>query len=320
MSRRDGVLDESGSLWISSSVEVLGGEWNGNCFIKSIRFSPDCRVRVLGNSDFSCCINLSSVYIPPSVERIGWKAFGSCTALTEVIFADNSCLKSISGFGECSSLCRLEIPSSVEVIGPSAFWKCMKLTEVSFASDSHVRVISGFRGCASLCRLDLPVSLEEIGVWAFGQCEKLTEVVFAAEGRLKSIKGFPWCSSLCRLEIPASVEVIDLPAFEQCTSLREVTFAVDSHLRLLGGFCGCVSLHRMEIPASVEEICVGGGLGISGAGFLAGVWRPELILASGTRIKTLPGNGDFWAFMTFADEEDVKKHRRRVHLRSFGVH
>jgi hypothetical protein len=222
MAERAVDLDESGSLWISSSVEVLKRECNGNDLIRSVRFSPDCRLRMIGNAAFSCCSNLSSVHIPPSVESIESMAFGRCTALTEVIFAANS--------------------------------------------------------------------------------------------RLRLVNGFEGCSSLSRLEIPASVEVIASLAFDGCKELAEVVFPANSRLRWLDGFREYISLRRLEIPASVEEIGWIGWAKLCEMVFLHGVRQPELIFASGTRIERLSGYLDFRGFITFADKEDVKKRRRRVHL------
>jgi hypothetical protein len=79
------------------------------------------------------------------------------------MFAADTKLERIDGFGECRSLSRVEIHASVEEIGRWGFSKCSGLTEVIFATDSRLRQVDGFGSCGSLSRLELPASVERIG-------------------------------------------------------------------------------------------------------------------------------------------------------------
>jgi hypothetical protein len=87
----------------------------------------------------------------------------------------------------------------------------------------------------------------------------------------------------------------------------EVMFSGDSRLRVIDAFKRCTSLVRMEVPASVETIELG---------FLGGSLRRELILEPGTRIRAMAREAH--ALITFVDDNDMKKHRRRVNLRAIG--
>jgi hypothetical protein len=112
-------LDESGILWISSSVERIQEEWGENDSIRSVRFEPNSRLKEI--QSFRGWRNLKSVSIPASVEWIYANSFAECPSLTEVIFAADGRLKRIDGFGGCTSLSRIEIPASVEKIDSLAF-------------------------------------------------------------------------------------------------------------------------------------------------------------------------------------------------------
>jgi hypothetical protein len=186
---------------------------------------------------------------------------------------------------------------------------------VIFAVGGCLRMIDGFGECLSLCRVEIPASVEKIESKAFAGCTSLTEVIFAAGSHLKTISGFGKCTSLCRVEIPASVEAIQATAFAGCKALAEVIFPSDSHLRSLDGLRGCDSLIRLDLPASVEILRHPARSNFWGWCIPETVWSRELSFASGTRIKELSPSRGFRAFIDFANDHDLKKHRRRVHLR-----
>jgi hypothetical protein len=192
------------------------------------------------------------------------------------------------------------------------------VTEVIFATDSRLRSINGFERCTSLSRLEIPACVEEIHAWAFCECSGLTEVIFATDSRLRTLAGFERCTSLSQLAIPASVEEIHFWAFCECSGLKEVIFATDSRLKEINGFRGCRSLNRMEIPASVESIGSSATGYSCGWGFLGDVARRELIFESGTRLRPNAKGGCFQVFVIFKDENDLKRRRRQVHMRTWA--
>jgi hypothetical protein len=233
-------LDDSGTLWVSSSVTIIQEEWEENDSIRSLKFEQSSRLSEIGRKAFFRCRNLASVSVPASVDEICDVAFSDCSGLREVIFSAESRLRKIANaFHGCTSLSRIRIPPSVEQIEHWAFRECSGLTEVLFSIDGCLRKIDGFQKCTSLNRVEIPASVEDIDLSAFSECSGLTEVIFSTNSRLKRLWGFGGCASLSRVEIPASVEDIDFlglkisPAWGLLEDLsrRELIFESGTHLR-----------------------------------------------------------------------------------------
>jgi hypothetical protein len=108
------------------------------------------------------------------------------------------------------------------------------------------------------------------------------------------------------MEIPASVEIIGERAFNRYTALRAIIFLSDSNFREGDGFRQCKSFCRVEIPASIKWI---DRIAFSEIG-----WMRELIFVSGMQIETSRDSRAIRAFVVSLDDEDVKQHRRGIHL------
>lgn len=109
----------------------------------------------VGNSAFAGQSSVVSLSITEAVTDIGANAFGGCTNLAEVVFAEDSPITRIgeSAFAGCESLLRIELPKNTEYIETYAFSSCVKLAYAV-----------------------LPESLKEIGYGAFYGCEALDRV------------------------------------------------------------------------------------------------------------------------------------------------
>jgi hypothetical protein len=58
--------------------------------LSSVAFASDSKLVRIGDAAFRYCTALASIYMPSSVETIGKTCFGGCSALSSVIFEDNS--------------------------------------------------------------------------------------------------------------------------------------------------------------------------------------------------------------------------------------
>lgn len=169
------------------------------------------KVTAIGDSAFkslSTPINVSSVFIPATVLRIGGSAFSYCNSLTTVTFAEGSQLKSIGGsafFGTEYAHPRfkeIKIPDSVETIGNTAFRYCQDLERITLPSALQKLSNSTFHGCTALSEVTFPASLKTIEKGAFIGCRKLSEV-----------------------KLPASLTTIQSYVFDSCSSLETVFYA-----------------------------------------------------------------------------------------------
>ena len=146
--------------------------------------------------------SLTGVTIPASVTSIGQEAFGRCTSLTSVIFAENSQLKTIGiqAFYFCTGLASITvdagnpnysseggilynkakttliaypsasgsftIPGSVTSIGESAF-SGTSLTSVTIPTSVTSIGREAFEDCTGITSITIPASVTSVGLWAF---------------------------------------------------------------------------------------------------------------------------------------------------------
>ena len=84
-------------------------------------------IRIIGDSAFSDCGNLTSVTIPEGVTAIGKGAFFHCGSLTAVTIPDGVTAIGDNAFDDCESLTSATVPDSVTAIGENAFYGCPDL-------------------------------------------------------------------------------------------------------------------------------------------------------------------------------------------------
>lgn len=154
---------------------------------------PD-HVRVIADRAFCGFGGMTTLEIPPSVEKIGEEAFRGCRRLRTVLFEPESVVEiGAEAFADCPSLAALELPDSVRTLGPRALAGCIRLT--AFALPPKVETVSHhlFEGDHNLVSVGLPLGVTRIEYAAFAGCHRL-----------------------CELEIPATVTHIGVGAFRDC--------------------------------------------------------------------------------------------------------
>ena len=110
----------------------------------------DSEATEIGNKTFYGNNNISTIYIPDNIAKIGEAAFTNCKLLKKIRLSER--LKTIpdSCFYGCEMLEQIKIPESVEKIGAWAFSKCNLITSIEI--HSHVKFIGdgAFADCASM--------------------------------------------------------------------------------------------------------------------------------------------------------------------------
>ena len=139
---------------------------------------------------------IEKVSIGVNVEEIGNGAFGSCTYLTSVYFAQKN-------------------QQNHAKIDTSAFIGCPNLKTVNFNNAVATIDASAFKDCTALQSLSLGDNLVSIGNSAFSGCTKLPSVVLGPKTLTVSSGAFQGCSSLSSVDL-ARVTKIERVAFTGC--------------------------------------------------------------------------------------------------------
>jgi len=84
----------------------------------------------IGEGAFSYC-DITSVYIPSSVKRIGVGAFRGCTALTSVYIPSSVTQIDDDAFRGCTALTSADVPLSAK-LGEAVFKDCKSLTSINW--------------------------------------------------------------------------------------------------------------------------------------------------------------------------------------------
>lgn len=114
-------------------------------------------LKVIGKNAFYSCEQLTEVYIPKSVEKIGESAFENCIELKTVVIEKRKELAK-SMFNGCTSLENVDLPEGLE-----------KLNEFVFME------------CKSLKNMFIPDSVEVIEPLAFAYCNSLDALVMSSD-------------------------------------------------------------------------------------------------------------------------------------------
>ncbi len=94
--------------------------------------------------------NIVSIIIPDSVTYIGYEAFYSCLALTDLTIGSGVTTIDTGAFYECESLTEVTIPNSVTTIEDYAFASCSVLTDLTIGSGVTTIDTRAFYFCLDL--------------------------------------------------------------------------------------------------------------------------------------------------------------------------
>ena len=172
---------------IDGYVKYLGNSNNAYCALMELSSKDEAsytineNTKVIANSAFSECTNLTSITIPSNTTTIGNSAFYKCSALTSVTISEGVKTIGNSAFYNCSALTSVTIPSSVTTIGNSAFKSCHALTSVTISEGVVTIGPNAFESCYPLTSVIIPSIVTTIGDDAFLSCYNLTDV-FAESG------------------------------------------------------------------------------------------------------------------------------------------
>lgn len=246
---------------------------------------PD-NLTYIGENAFYICEQLESMNIPPSVEKIGQRAFRETPWLDNLRATSNQHLVIFNGIlvDGIDAEGNVVIPQNVRIIGPWAFYGNAtgeddvpsKITSVTIPSSVIEIGDYAFAECRSLTTVNFGNSVEKIGYLAFGrsglkeiiipstvkyidsglcyECPDLVKAVFACNADYYGTSLFDTCTSLENVSLPDGLKKIDRLWFWGCTSLADIK--IPSSVEEIGykAFTSCKSLSRIVLPENLKAI------------------------------------------------------------------
>ncbi len=163
------------------------------------------------------CGAFKKVFIPSTVSKIGRMAFSYCSAITEMIFAENSQLSTIAAHAFYNSgLVSIVLPEGVTTLEEAAFHSCSSLQEITLPSTLKAIGDNAFRYSNALSK----VYIRDIGAWCqitfkdeYSNPAYLAKKLYSTDGELITF-----------LDIPEGVTSIPAFAFCEVTSIKKIAF------------------------------------------------------------------------------------------------
>lgn len=180
----------------------------------------------IGEYAFWDCRNLSSVWLPDTIETIEAYAFKDCNRLTINRLPSNLTYIGERAFSGNKALKNVTLSEDLTYIGPGAFEGCTNMSLSSKYLPKRLSTIgyNAFGGCWNLRQIVFPSGLSSIDDYAFADCHNLTDVEFSYGLKCIGESAFSGCKNIQEIEIPSTVENIKNYAFENCVKLKKIVF------------------------------------------------------------------------------------------------
>jgi len=214
-------------------------------------------VRVIADSAFKGCKEITSLSIPESVTVIGKLAFDDCDKITEITIPNSVISMGQRAFSDCDSLATVNIGDGLHTIPESAFFSCDKLKSIMFGSAVGEIGHSAFANCYELEEITLPRELSVLGEKTFRYCSKLKNIQFFDHLTEIGKDAFFGCTVLEKTELDGAhylgnnenpyVLLCDIPD----KNITEYTVHADTRYILQSVFADCNKLTSVTLPATI---------------------------------------------------------------------
>ena len=207
-------------------------------------------VKEIGEKAFEA-LEVRAVYVPDSVEKIGFGAFSECTKMSTLrlpIVGDGDSIDYAGYIFGAEEYYEngLKVPGSLKMI----------------LLGEKVKTIpeNAFFGFKSVEAIVLSNGIENIQNFAFNDCRSLTYVNFPDTLRRIGEYSFMNCQSLYTVELPKALDSVGLGAFMDCSSMRNLTLPFVGNTREDNSFLGYIfGAERREwnesfVPSTLSNI------------------------------------------------------------------
>lgn len=190
---------------------------------------------------FEGCNNIKNIYLPTTLQTVGYSAFLGCTMLESVYVDSIDFWFSVdfkdtysNPFGYANNLYvngelleTLVVPENITEIAYCAFAGCDSIKTIQFHNNLKTIANSAFKDCSSLEEIVIPNSVDTIGAAAFANCSSLVKVTLSSQLDTIPANLFIACTSLEQLDL-GLITKIDTTAFLSCLSLSQITVSADN--------------------------------------------------------------------------------------------
>ena len=209
------------SITIPNSTTTIGRQAIDGCTSLTSIIIPKNVTTIIGESLCGDCESLASIIVEEG--NSVYDSRENCNAIIETasnklisgckntVIPNNVTRIGFSAFGYCSALTNITIPNSVTTIDEFAFWGCSSLTNITIPNS--VTKISGV-GTFGYCESLASIVVEE-GNSVYDSRENCNAIIETSSNKL--IIG---CKNTV---IPNNVTSIGYMAFEDCSSLANIT-------------------------------------------------------------------------------------------------
>ncbi len=163
-------------------------------------YSIDSGVEYIAERAFSGSINLSEIYLPNTVTKIGAYAFAT-TKLSNVSLSQQLRVIERDAFFGVTAITSIDIPDSVQSIGKEAFKDCAQLSRVTIGSGVQSIGQNAFTNCNNLSRATFAVKTG----WTTSRNEVLSEIDLSnsvtAANKLKAQADAAWYCADATVEL-----------------------------------------------------------------------------------------------------------------------
>lgn len=165
--------------------------------ILKVVFEPNSRCESIGEYAFAYCGDLTSVEIPPSVNKIEQYAFSNVSSLSQVHIKDiakwcdidfanvhsNPVYYSEKIYLNGKLVEQLVIPNTVNKIKSIAFYWCVSLTSLTIPNSVTSIGSNAFSSCTALTNIIMGKNVTYIGISAFSNCRQISDVYYMGSER-----------------------------------------------------------------------------------------------------------------------------------------
>ena len=235
-------------LTLSNSLKEIGAKAFSCDFYSSVHSLDDLTTYVneLDSKSYKL-MQIETLYIPASVQTIGYMAFAYNVKLKSVIFEDNS---KLTDFGA-------DYEDAYSTYRGYVFDSCISLTDVDMGDNNSVMAykMGVFARCVELVNFSYGENckVELLDSCVFMQCVKLENVIIPDKVFYLGAQVFLG-TAITSMHIPGSVEILEAQTFRKCSNLKTVTYDPNVKIQYMSYwlFNNCSSLESITLPASVS--------------------------------------------------------------------